>query len=378
MAEALGLAGASRAAHAVTAHLQQAPEVPMQDYDFHSDGIIETLEKLLKDFQGEKAAVDAAEVKSQAEHDRFVQEKTDFLKRKNAELEDAKKKKAETQEEIAAASQRLSTVSAMLLEDIAYLKELGKMCHERAITWDQRSQCRADELNALTQAIAIIKGTVSEKTTAKTARLLQKSSQGSLQKQIDIRLSTVVAGDEPSMEAIEAEAEEADAEDRETANFLQVASHPRRLLSALAVRHSQPAAGSAQQAVADVLRAQGEKLKSTLLLKLATQVAADPFAKVKKLIQELIERLLAEEANEANQKGWCDKAMSDAKQKRDYAAKEISELNAEMAKLEAIRDELLEELEVIGQGIADLKAQRDKATKLRAAEKAENAATVAE
>merc|ERR1719284_468112 len=70
--------------------------------------------------------------------------------------------------------------------------------------------------------------------------------------------------------------------------------------------------------------------------------------------------------------------MSDAEQKRDYAAKEIADLNAQMAKLEAIRDELLEELEVLGQEIADLKAQRDKATKLRAAEKAENAATVAE
>merc|ERR1719169_78146 len=112
IADALGVAGAAHATQAVTALIQQAPEVPMQDYNFHSDGIIETLEKLLKDFMAEKAALDAAEVKSKAEHDAFVQEKTDYVKRKNADLEDAKKKKAAAQEEIAAASQRLSTVSA--------------------------------------------------------------------------------------------------------------------------------------------------------------------------------------------------------------------------------------------------------------------------
>merc|ERR1719324_723377 len=104
--------------------------------------------------------------------------------------------------------------------------------------------------------------------------------------------------------------------------------------------------------IVDLLRKQGESLKSALLVRLATEIAADPFAKVKKLIQELIERLLQEAANEANQKGWCSKALSDAEQKRDYAAAEIAELNGEMAKLEAVRDKLLAELEALAQEIA--------------------------
>merc|ERR1719199_368599 len=109
-----------------------------------------------------------------------------------------------------------------------------------------------------------------------------------------------------------------------------------------------------------------------LLLRLASQIAADPFAKVKKLIQELIERLLAE----ANQKGWCDKSIGDAEQKRDYAAEEIAALNAEMAKLEATRDKLNEEISILDEEIAELKAARDKATKIRAIEKAENEETI--
>ena len=85
--------------------------------------------------------------------------------------------------------------------------------------------------------------------------------------------------------------------------------------------------------IISLLKGKGQELKSTLLTSLATRIAADPFAKIKKLIQELIERLLTEAANEANQKGWCDKAMADAKQKRTYAADEIEGLNA---KIEAV------------------------------------------
>merc|ERR1719401_2543684 len=133
---------------------------------------------------------------------------------------------------------------------------------------------------------------------------------------------------------------------------------------------------TAKEAVIDVLRTEGNKMKSMLLLRLASQIAADHFAKVKKLIQELIERLLAQAAAETNQKGWCDKAIGDAEQKRENAAEAIAELNAEMATLEAKRDKLKEEIEVLETEIAELNAARDEATKLREEQHQENAQTV--
>merc|ERR1719164_435552 len=124
--------------------------------------------------------------------------------------------------------------------------------------------------------------------------------------------------------------------------------------------------------IVSLLKGKGKELKSTLLMSLATKIAADPFAKIKKLIQELIERLLQEAANEANQKGWCDKATADATQKRTNAADAIEGLNAKMAKQEALSAKLAEELATLAKEIKALNKAKADAEKDRSEESAEN------
>jgi len=357
LADALNI-GSAASQKTVSMFLQQAPEVQMEDYKFHSDDIIATLEKLLGQFREEKTSVDAAEVKSVQEFTLFMQIKTDLLKKLNHELAVAKKDKAETIASIETNSEQLTTVAATLLDDQQYLKELAQMCHEKALTWDQRSKLRQSELAMLTEVIGIIKTSVTEKTSAATLRFAQQHT--------SLRLASAVANSEQAMEAVEAEAEQAEGT---PIGFLQSARRSLR---------GKPTEDGARGVVVALLRQQGDKLKSTLLTALAGKISADPFAKVKQLIQELIERLLTEAANEANQKGWCDKATKDAEQKRDYAAEEIATLNSEMAELEALIDKLTAELADLNKAIDELTEAREKAEKERKEEKAENAATVAE
>jgi len=357
LADALNI-GSAASQKTVSMFLQQAPEVQMEDYKFHSDDIIATLEKLLGQFREEKTSVDAAEVKSVQEFTLFMQIKTDLLKKLNHELAVAKKDKAETIASIETNSEQLTTVAATLLDDQQYLKELAQMCHEKALTWDQRSKLRQSELAMLTEVIGIIKTSVTENTSAATLRFAQQHT--------SLRLASAVANSEQAMEAVEAEAEQAEGT---PIGFLQSARRSLR---------GKPTEDGARGVVVALLRQQGDKLKSTLLTALAGKISADPFAKVKQLIQELIERLLTEAANEANQKGWCDKATKDAEQKRDYAAEEIATLNSEMAELEALIDKLTVELADLNKAIDELTEAREKAEKERKEEKAENAATVAE
>jgi len=179
-----------------------------------------------------------------------------------------------------------------------------------------------------------------------------------------VKLAQAVAHSEEAMDAIEADAEEHS--HSRAANFLQ-----RRMVS----RHQDPEEAG-KQAIIKLLRSKGDQLKSTLLASLATQIAGDPFKKIKTLIEELIKRLQAESAAEATQKGWCDKSMSDANQKKTDAAQAIEELNDSMAKLEATRAELKEDLAQLADEIKDLKDAQKKADDVRKEEKAENADTV--
>merc|ERR1719262_1807367 len=103
-----------------------------------------------------------------------------------------------------------------------------------------------------------------------------------------------------------------------------------------------------------------------------------PFDKITKLIQELIERLLQEAADEANHKGWCDKELTEAKEQRGRKVDAIKGLNEKLGSNEALRDKLQEETATLGTEIDELTASLAKMTKERSDESAENEATIKE
>jgi len=93
---------------------------------------------------------------------------------------------------------------------------------------------------------------------------------------------------------------------------------------------------------------------------------------VKALIQELIERLLQEAADEASHKGWCDEQMGKAKQQRGIKAEDIKKLNTEMEGQEAKINKLKDETDTLTTELAELEDALAKATAIREDEKKEN------
>merc|ERR1719291_1585183 len=130
--------------------------------------------------------------------------------------------------------------------------------------------------------------------------------------------------------------------------------------------------------VAAFLRGKGERIGSRVLSALAVRVADDPFGKVKKMIKDLIVRLMEEANEEAEHKGWCDTELSTNEQTRKEKTEAVETLHAEIDQLEASIAKLTQDITALTEAVAELDAAMAKATKLRQDEKAKNAQTVSD
>jgi len=115
-----------------------------------------------------------------------------------------------------------------------------------------------------------------------------------------------------------------------------------------------------------------------VLSTLAVRVADDPFGKVKKMIKDLIVRLMEEANEEAEHKGWCDTELSTNEQTRAEKTEAVETLHAEIDQLEASIAQLTEDIADLTAAVAALNEAMAKATKLRQEEKKENLQTIAD
>merc|ERR1719194_307098 len=356
----------------ITALLQtDADDAPEGDFAFHGDDIIATLQDLDKEFKAKKAEVDQIEGQNKKDFNEVMKSKTNEKKTAEDDKKTAEGEKDTADENIAKATDDMVKEEALLKDDELYLKDLTSKCELKAREWDQRSQMRSEEVTALTAALKIIKEGVKDNSAVNKRAFIQHDQ--------DYIVADVQALKTPEKKEDARNNAEDDDVDVDL-SFLQV-SKPRLKIASLVKQASQVSTGEAQQAalkekVIKSLVASGNKLGSAVLSSLAMRVSADPFIKVKKLIQDLIERLVTEAAEEATKKGWCDTELGKATHTRDSNMATIMELNAELEGLEALKAKLEEEIATLTTEIADLNESLTKETKMRADEKAENMDTL--
>jgi hypothetical protein len=227
------------------------------------------------------------------------------------------------------------------------LKDLTERCEQRSGAWDQRSAARGAEIKALTQALTILSDKVQDKEGGRGLRLVQDSK------------------------AMGHNSE------HKPASFLQTSSARTQVKNLLErVRGQTLTAGDKRDKVLALLNKEGNRLNSAILSSMAMKVAADPFLKVKNLIQKLIERLVAEATAEATKKGFCDLELSKAEKNRNHRWQDVKRLSAELSSLEAKHDALEEELVNLAAALKELNSALAEATKLRSEQKAENIQTL--
>jgi chromosome segregation ATPase len=352
LAESMDLLSAPKQ-QAISNFIQEATGVDPSDptYKFHSQGILDTLQKLLDEFTAEKADLDAEFAKSSAACKSTISDLKGKISKNDSAMEQLEKDIITLTKDIAKAREDLVNAEATLTDDQLYMKDLTKLCEERAKDWDQRTQLRAGELEALEGALKVLKDKVSpmDQAANERAMLMQKNQGQKMSLALRPKLQKAVS----LLQNLEGES-----------SFMA------------AVHKSDSAAAAKQRRAVALLKHAGNRLHSQTLAVVAMHVASDPFTKVKKLIQQLIERLLAEATAEATKKGFCDTELGKARKDRDYRFEEVKSLSVDLGSLEAKRDELKAEIAQLTEDLEDLDKSLKKATDVRKEDKKNNLQTL--
>merc|ERR1719321_313779 len=91
----------------------------------------------------------------------------------------------------------------------------------------------------------------------------------------------------------------------------------------------------------------------------------DPFAKVKGLIEDMIDKLMKEAEAEAGHKAYCDEEMSKTKAKKDELNADIEKLTSKIDSASAMSASLKEDVKELQKELADLVESQAEMDKVR-------------
>jgi len=131
----------------------------------------------------------------------------------------------------------------------------------------------------------------------------------------------------------------------------------------------------AMRFIRDLARKQGSSELAQLASRMGSAIRAssnsgeDPFAKIKGLIQGMIEKLESEADADASHKAFCDKELAETNEKKSDKTAEIEKLTTQIDKMSARSGQLKEETAALQKALAELAASQAAMDKLRAEEK---------
>jgi len=303
--------------------LQQTPAAPT--YESSSGGIIDMVKELGKKFKEEKYVIETEEAKKKHASDMICQDLQGSLDRSTKEQTEKMKTKATREKDGAEAESDLADTTASLDTDTKYLADLTKDCSQKAADYETKQAVRAGEIEALMKAIEIMSGAAVGGGTKYLPSLIQKKSTHTALVQLRSAGQSPVQG--------------------KVASFLEDRAH---------------------------------KVNSKILSFMAVRVKADPLAKIKKMIEDMVGKLMEEANEEAEHKGFCDTEMGTNKATRDTKSEEVDKLTALIEELTADIAKLGTDATTLSDEIFAIDTAVSKATAIRSEEKEKNTVTVAD
>jgi len=281
-------------------------------YKSSSGGIVGTLQDLFEKAEAQLEEARHSENKSVQAYQMLAASLKDEIKYATKDMNQAKKDRSASEEAKATAEGDLSVTSKDLAEDTATLSTLHQDCMKGAEDFQAETKSRGEELHALATAKKVITEATSG-AADQSYSFLQLSSGADL------------------------------------ANFEAV-----RFVRGLAQKQNSPALAQLAQRMAAAMRSG----------------SGDPFAKVKSLISNMIEKLLKDAEADATEKAFCDKEMAETEAKKADNEATIEKLSTKIDSMTSKSAQLKSQVAALQKELAALASTQAEADKLRAEEKA--------
>merc|ERR1719197_2214131 len=130
--------------------------------------------------------------------------------------------------------------------------------------------------------------------------------------------------------------------------------------------------------VSKVLASAAEKYNDPRLSTLAVQARLDAFTKVKKSIQDMVDKLIKEKEDEIKHKDFCVEELNNNERDTEMKERDKADLEAKIEDLAMTIDTLAKEIEVLKADVAELQVQMKRAGEDREKQNKEFQVTVAD
>jgi len=286
-----------------------------QSYAPQSGEIFGILKQMKETFETNLSASQKEELQNQAAYEDLKAAKEMEIKAGEEQKDTKTQELANTDSKLSQAKLDLEDTRNSLTADQKFLMNLKETCQQTDTEWEERQKARQEEIQACSQALAILSNDDAHDTFTKTF------------------------------------------------NFVQVA---------------EKRDGATRDRAAALLRKTAKQLNDPQLLALATKVRMDVFAKVQAAIDGMVEELLKEKADEIKLKDFCVEGLNENQKAQELKARDIDDLTAEIAQLTSTIDELAQSISGLQAEVAEMQLQLKRAGEDRELENKDFQATVAD
>jgi len=272
-----------------------------------TDQILGILKQLQEELTSDLTEQQKTEVARASAFKELSESKAREMAAAEEQREDKRESLAMTKQQLEDAKEDLVETKQQLSEDQKFLISLKKTCAEADGNWEIRRKARLEEIQAVSKTINFLTSDEAKDTFSRTFK---------------------------------------------AAGFLQLSSR---------VRHAK----GSQVTAAKILRNAAAKNRNPQLSILASQVELDAFARVKKIMDEMVAKLKLQQADEVKKKDWCDSelqsnSMTTAEQDTIKSNQEVS-----IEDLKSSITTLTDELEQAKAQVADQQLNLQRASEER-------------